>query len=139
MAHGYNMNAGGNMGSDVYKGKRRGEDHWTYGKPRTPETRAKISASRKGQSVGQDNHMFGKHHTEVTRAKIGANVSRTLKASPNVQRGEDHHRAKLTWKTVREIRATYANERPTYEALGKRFNISMVMAWNIVNRKNWKE
>ena len=60
-----------------------GEKNNMFGKPRSLETRAKISAARKGKTksletkekmriarTGEKNHMFGKTHSLETKAKI---------------------------------------------------------------------
>ncbi len=95
--YGYNIQSGGLLGSTFNEEskqrmseKRRGENHYCYGKPRSEETKKKISESLKGENhpmygkrlseearkkiseytSGKNNPMYGKRHTEETKEKI---------------------------------------------------------------------
>jgi len=52
--------------SEDHRRKLSGERNPNYGKPRTVETRQKISESKKGER----HPMYGKHHTEETKRKM---------------------------------------------------------------------
>jgi hypothetical protein len=51
--------------------------------------------------------------------------------------GTDHGCAILTEEQVREIRAAYIPRKVTYEALGKRYGVSMGTVFDIVKRRSW--
>lgn len=51
------------------------------------------------------------------------------------QRGEEHHRAKLTWSDVRAIRASPLSR----QELAKQYGVDPVHIWNIRAGKFWKE
>jgi DNA-binding XRE family transcriptional regulator len=52
-------------------------------------------------------------------------------------KGEDHGRAKLTEKKVKEIRQEYDFGEFTQKELAKQFGVSKPTIWAIVNRKIW--
>jgi hypothetical protein len=52
--------------------------------------------------------------------------------------GVRHGSVRLTENNVREIRSLYATGKYTTRGLGYLYNIDAKHAWNIVNRKKWK-
>lgn len=56
----------------------RGENHHSFGKPRSEETKRKISESRKKNKIvyptGPDHAFFGKHHREESKKKISESI-----------------------------------------------------------------
>jgi group I intron endonuclease len=102
--NGYNLNMGGNGYSGLY-----GKNHPLYGtklskehkrkigdahigKPRSEETKKKISEAKKGRNnpnygkYGKDNPCFGKTHSEETKRKI----SRLMEGEKNPMYGKHH-------------------------------------------------
>ena len=70
----------------------RGEKNYNFGKHRTEEVKAKISAALRGEK----NHNFGKHHSEETRAKMSA----AHRGEKNYNFGK--HRTEETKQKIRE-------------------------------------
>lgn len=62
-----------------------------------PQTRIKLSKSRKGRFTGEDNPFFGKKHTEETKTKI----SNKNKGKPSPMRGRRHTEAAI--QKMREL------------------------------------
>ena len=52
--------------------------------------------------------------------------------------GENHYRAKLTEKEVKEIRKLYKTGEYFYKQLGKIFKVNIKSIGNIINYKTWK-
>lgn len=52
-----------------------------------------------------------------------------------VRRGEDHHKAKLTWRAVREIRSA---NKSTYQ-LAREYGVTQGAIWNCIAGNTWKE
>ena len=53
--------------------------------------------------------------------------------------GEKHSSAKLTWKIVREIRATYEPRRVTLRHLAEMYGVSTGLIGHIIKNRTWKE
>jgi len=53
--------------------------------------------------------------------------------------GDRGHKAKLTWKKVREIRRLYLTGLFFYRELGKRFGVSLYTIFDITSGMTWKE
>lgn len=53
--------------------------------------------------------------------------------------GEDHPRAKLTWKNVRLIRKLYDTRNYSQSKLAKQFNVHQTMVGKIVGGKAWQK
>lgn len=66
--------------------------HPHYGKPNSPETRAKISANRKGKMAGEAHYRFGQTVSPEVREKIGA-AQRGVKKGPRTFTPEGRVRA----------------------------------------------
>jgi hypothetical protein len=47
-----------------------GKNNPNYGKPRSDETKQKLSELRKGKFTGEDNPFYGKRHTEEAKQKM---------------------------------------------------------------------
>ncbi len=56
-----------------------------------------------------------------------------------VLHGESNGNAKLTWKTVREIRRRYARGGVTYRDLSSEYGVGHDIIGTIVRRSSWKE
>lgn len=119
----------------------RGESHPQFGKPLSPEVRAKLSAARTGTKASPEsvakrmaklrgkNPMLGKKHSVETRAKISA----ALRSLRNPCRGETHYNSKLTEAQVRDILAAPSGSMRMATTLG----ISYSALKRIRARKLW--
>jgi len=58
--------------SKAHIGVNSGEDHWTFGKPRSEETKEKIRIAA-SKNVGEKASFYGKKHSEESRRKISKN------------------------------------------------------------------
>lgn len=135
---GYNMTPGGNAYPERVS-RKAGVDHFLFGKKRSKAVRDKISKARSGKLLGEENPFYKKKHPTKLRKQISQSLSKTLQASGKVLRGEGHHFSKLTWKSVRTIRALHKNKAITYRELAEKFNISPSMVGKIVRKENWIE
>ena len=84
--------------SESHKGKNMGVNNHNFGKPRSEETRLKISIANKGKShkKGVNSPNFGKHHSEehkkkISISEIGKYVSEeTKKKMAESRKGKDN-------------------------------------------------
>lgn len=118
------------------------------GKPRSEETKKKISEKLKGKKSwsegktketdpilktisdklkGEKNHFYGKKHTEEFKLRLSLQ-----------KRGEKSNNAKLTWEIIRQIRELkklgLSNRK-----IGAMFGVSGTTIFSIVNNLAWKE
>jgi hypothetical protein len=74
-------------------------------------------------------------YLEREKTGVAAQVRRPGKPTP--QRGERHHRAKVTEQTVRAIRAEYAEGRISYPKLAAKYRLHREHIAQIVRRQKW--
>lgn len=75
--YGYNLGEGGDCGCCMSK-----ERHWTYNKPRSLETRQKISKTLKGRFIGGSNP----HHTSVNQYTLDGIYIKTWSSLADIKR-----------------------------------------------------
>lgn len=109
------------------------------GKPRSEECKAKIRAALTGRTLPPEHvenaaagHR-GQKRSEEARRHISE--GQKGKARPN-QRGDKHHRAKLTDGQVREIRRL--RKEVSEKELARRFGVSGSTIDSIVHYRSWK-
>ena len=90
------------------------------GKKQSLETKQKIAKAQ----LGDLNHRFGKHHSKEHNDKMSL-----------IFRGELSVRAKLTWKVIKEIRASGLS----LKELASLYNISKTHVRRILSYRVWKD
>jgi len=130
--------------SNMFLGKRSGENGYWFGKHHSLETKMKIKENLP-DIHGKNNPMFGKRHTEETKRKIGEK-SKGRYFSPEARKkmsennkGEKNDMAKLSWEKVREIRKRYKEESVTQDQLALEYGVTQGLIGHIVNYRIWKE
>lgn len=141
----YNITYGGDLGftglqhSDETKTKmsirQKGENHPSYGKHPTEETRNKlrIAGTNRTQSEitrqkiseaqnGEKGNMYGKHHSEETKIKMSK--AHNNPRSYEVLEMMSKNNIKLNDEQVKEIRSKYIKREYTYEDLAKEYFVS---------------
>ena len=96
---------------------RRGADNPSYGVPKSPEVREKISQSLTGLLVGDKNPFYGKTHTEETKKHIG-----------DVQRGQtrkpcsEETKEKIRQRMLKRTFSPETREKMRQAKLGKKIS-----------------
>ncbi len=116
-----------------------------YGKPRSEETKRKISEANKGRPCvwkgkkrpelskkmsGKNNHMYGKK----LNAKARKAISEARKRAYREKGGE-----KLNFTLAKEMRKRYNEEKITITALAKEYGISRTYCGLVLRGKYWNE
>ena len=159
--NGYNSNMGGgtNFGYKPSKEAIEKSAAAKRGKPRSEETKRKISEALIGKSkpkmsdktkkkisiskMGSKNPQYGKKETEEHKAarvkliKQAWTPERKEKQSKN-RAGENSPVAKLTWTKVKEIRAKHIPYKYSYNMLAKEYNVCRDTIISIIHKKTWK-
>lgn len=79
----------------------------------------------------------GRKHTPEQIAKAAAAKAAAFLAKPDIYKGEQNGRAKLTAEKVREIRALYSGGKTQTELAGL-FGVDQAIISRVVLRKSWK-
>ena len=66
-------------------------------------------------------------------------MERGRRKQGSMPKGEDHHKAKLSWEAVREIRRMYATGDYSWKELGKLFGVTKRSIGYIVQGRTWRE
>lgn len=121
----------------------------TLGTTRTPEHRAAISRAAKGHTylrgIKRDPAVVahiaallrGRKHTPEQIAKAAAAKAAALTEKPDIYKGEQNGRAKLTTENVKEIRRLYETGL-SQTRLGEMFGVCQTVVSKIVLRKSWE-
>lgn len=115
--------------SESQKGVRVGTLNFFYGRTHSKETIEQIKETLKGQMDGKNNPFYGKRHSEESLKKMS-------ESHIGKQAGEKHPRSKLTEKDVLEIRELIENG-VNRNDLAKQYCVSKGAIAKIASRENW--
>jgi group I intron endonuclease len=103
------------------------------GMKRTPETRAKMSASHMGLRPSQESlEKRSKSRTGILHSQKTKNQLREIFS------GENSSNAKITWNIVFKIRQEYEGEDVTQTQLAQKYGLSISNISSIVRYKSWR-